>query len=110
MTNFGFLQKYFHLQDGVSFDKLINLGFALIGYCQTEPSTLSNNCLVNTVLTPDEISQISKHLQDLNRTPAIYFERRPDLEPLEKLLIENGFKKEFEDSWMFYETPVQNDE
>ena len=110
MTNFEFLQKYFHLQDQVSFDKLFDLSFALLGYSKTDISSLSNNSLINTVLTPDQLKIVCQKLKDLNRNPSIYFENRTDLEPLKKMLVDNGFKQDFEDSWMFYDQSVEPNE
>lgn len=102
MTNFSFLQKYLQLQNAVMYDRIINLDFATVGYCETDPSPFWNLALVNSVLAPDQLRKVEGTLLKLNRKPSIYFENRDDLKELINLLQNSGYKKINEDSWMFF--------
>lgn len=106
MTNFEFLHKYFYLQYQVTFDQILDLGFALVGYCETDPSMFSNFALTNKILSEGEIIQISEKLSMMNRDPAVYFVKAKRFDPLIKLLEKSGFKKGGEDSWMFYDSNI----
>lgn len=103
MDNFGFLQKYQKLQSGIMFDGIINLDFASIGYCEIDKSPFWNFALAGKNLSNKEIADIEHKFTSLSRSSTIYFENNVELGPLKTLLIENGYQKEFEDSWMFWE-------
>lgn len=103
MNNFGFLSKYQQLQKGVMFDKIIDLGFAFIGYCKVDKSAFWNLALINKSLSEEEISKIEKTFKSLDRNPTIYFENREDFKPFINSLKEKGYKREYEDSWMFWQ-------
>lgn len=102
MTNYSFLRKYQELQYTVMYDKLIELDSARIGYCKLDKSTFWNFALTNKILSQEEISIIEHELQDLDRRSAIYFENKNGLKELADFLTEKGYKKDYEDSWMFY--------
>lgn len=102
MSNFEFLQKYTHLQEGLMFDEVVNLGFALVGYSLIDKSGYWNNALTNQILDEDEISEIEKQLMLKDRKPAVYFENSPKLRPLAQVLSQRGYKKEWEDCWQFW--------
>ncbi len=67
-------------------DKLIEFDNGLIGYNSIDKSDL------------DFIQQI---FRELNRTPAIYLPTDIEARSL-PLLLTNGYKCEFTDSWLFY--------
>lgn len=102
MTNFEFLKKYQQLQYTIMFDKIIDIGFAKIGYCQGDKSAFWNQALINRLLTEEQLFKIEQIFQSLNRNPALYFENRKGLKPLIDFLKEKGYQKGFEDSWMFW--------
>ncbi len=102
MTNYQFLQTYIELQKDIMFDELLDLGFATVCYSKNDPSSFWNNALVNTVLTNEEIEKVAIRLTELERKPALYFENRPDLEPLNSLLTQLGYSQSAEDSLMFH--------
>ena len=102
MDNFEFIQRYYQLQYSIMFDKLVDLEFATIGYCNTDKTSFWNNALVNKILSEDEINTIEQKFKELGRDSSIYFENREDLFELNKLLTEKGYSKLWEDSWMFW--------
>lgn len=103
MDNFGFLQKHQRLQYTIMFDKLIDLGFATVGYCETDKSPFWNLALANKILADEELSKIEQTFISLNRNPTLYFEHREDLQSLADFLKGKEYKREFEDSWMFHQ-------
>lgn len=84
------------------FDRIINLEFASLVFCEVDKSAFWNNALTNTVLTKDQVLLIENHLHSLNRTPAIYFENKDGLKTLIDFLQDNDYKHAYEDSWMFW--------
>ncbi len=101
-NNFAFLEKYERLQSGIMFDKLIDLGFGVVSYCKTDSSPFWNHALVNKLVTADQLEKIESSLRSLRRKPTLYFEIKNNLNPLIDFLTAGGYKKNFEDSWMFY--------
>lgn len=97
-----FLAIYQELQYKVMFDQLIDLCFSRIGFCETDRTTFWNYALTNQVLNQEELTEIEEKMKVLKRKPAVYFENKKELEPLVKMLLANNFKKDYEDSWMFY--------
>lgn len=102
MTNFEFLKKYQKLQYGIMFHKIVDFGFAKISYCKGDKTDFWNWALVSNLITVEELSKIEQTFQSLKRIPAIYFENKEDLKRLVDFLRERGYKKSFEDSWMFW--------
>ena len=102
MANFDFLQKYQQLQHTIMFDKFVDLGFAVVGYCEGDDSTFWNQALTNQLLTKEQLSKIEETMKSFNRKPTVYFENKKDLQPLINFLKEGGYKFDFEDSWMFH--------
>ena len=102
MKNDQFLQNYQFLQYGIMFDKLINLDFASIVWCKKYDSSFFNYAQVNTVISEEQLKYIEKEMLILDRESSIYFESTDELLPLGELLKNNGYKKSWEDSWMFH--------
>ena len=102
MNNSLFLQNYQHLQYGIMFNKLVDLGFASIAWCDKYNSSFFNHAQVNTLLAKNKLDKIEKTLKNLKRKPAVYFENKQNLSGLVDFLIKQGYKKTWEDSWMFY--------
>jgi ribosomal protein S18 acetylase RimI-like enzyme len=102
MNNFSFLKKYQRLQDGIMYDKLIDLSFATVSYCDIYDSEFWNNALTGQVLEEDQLSKIEKILKEWDRKSTVYFENKSELELLKKLLVSRGYRKSFEDSWQFW--------
>lgn len=102
MKNNVFLDYYMHLQYQVMYQKLVDLGFASIGYCEKYDSPVFNLSLVNNVLTDDEIALLEEEMGKQNRKPSIYFETRSSLNELVSALERKQYKKNWEDSWMFF--------
>ncbi len=102
INNQLFLQNYQHLQYGIMYNKLVDLGFASIAWCDKYASSFFNHAQVNGKLTQGELRLIEKTLKKLDRKSAVYFENRNDLDTLATFLANNGYKKTWEDSWMFH--------
>ena len=84
------------------FDGFVDLGFAVFGYCDGDTSTFWNYALTNQILTQVQLSKVEEAMESLNRKPTVYFENRKDLQPLTNFLKDNGYKFDYEDSWMFH--------
>lgn len=102
-NNFTFLQKYQQLQQGVLFDRILDLGFTTITYWADTDDVYWNAALVDRVLTVEELTKIEETFQSLGKRPTIYFENKNELAPLIGFLEKNKYDKQFEESWMFYE-------
>ncbi|MFA5932691.1 MAG: GNAT family N-acetyltransferase [Microgenomates group bacterium] len=102
MTNFEFLQKYQQMQNGVMYDEIKDFGFAQVGYCKGDDSSFWNLALVDKLLTPEELLKIEEYLTSLNRKPALYFEKRDELETLVDFLKDKKYQWDYSDSWLFY--------
>ena len=103
MNNYDFLKEYYKLQSGIMFDRLIDVGYGLLGYCKGDPSAFWNNLLTNRVLTEQQISETEIKFGELSRSSAIYFESTVDIKPLAELLGSKKYKLTNEDSLMFYD-------
>jgi len=103
MNNFNFLKEYQKLQHGIMFDKIVNLGFAFIGYCKIDKPAFWNVALANRLLSNEEVSKVEETFKSLGYKSTIYFENRKDLQAFVIFLKEKGYKKEYEDSWMFWQ-------
>ena len=84
------------------FDKLIDLGFSRVGYCEGDKSGFWNQALVNKLLTKGQLDLIEATLKKLDRPSAVYFENRDSLKPLVEFLIKNNYRHYFEDCWLFH--------
>lgn len=102
MTNFQFLQRYEQLQTGIMFDKIIDINFATISLCNKDDGSFWNRALINSEITKDQLLEIEKEMDKIERTPSFYFENRDDLKPLINFLNDNKYKIDYEDSWMFW--------
>lgn len=103
MTNYQFLKKYQRLQEDIMFDRIIDLGFALVGYSQLDHSPFWNNALTDQVLWDEQITKVENTLKSLKRKPTFYFENKQELYQLRNILTSKNYKKSFEDSWQFWE-------
>lgn len=105
MTNSDLLDAYVNMQDGIIFDKLINTHFGevIITFCQVDKATYWNFALVKKILSETEVDNLEQEFIKLKRIPSIYFENKQELSSFKKLLTKKGYKKSYEDSWMFYE-------
>ena len=103
MKNSLFLDYYMHLQYQVMYQKLIDLGFASIGYCEKYDSSVFNLALVDKELTERELSSIEIEFEKLNRKSSIYFENKDDLGSLKDFLEAKRYKRNWEDNWMFFD-------
>lgn len=101
MDNNSFLLKCEELQNGVTFDKIIDLDFALITYTK-ELKYYFNYAHLNNLINQDQLNIIENTFKKLNKKPAIYFENRQELDSLVKFLEKNNYNKTWEDSWMFH--------
>src|SRR3989338_3888915 len=102
MDNSQFLRDYQELQHTIMFDKLIDLGFSRVGYCEGDKSGFWNQALVNKLLTNGQLDLIEATLKKLDRPSAVYFENRDSLKPLVEFLIKNNYRHYFEDCWLFH--------
>lgn len=102
MSNFEFLRKYQQLQHTIMFDKFVDLGFAVVSYCEGDTSAFWNQALTNQTLTKEQLAKIEETMRSLDRRPAVYFENRQDLQPFIDFLKGKRYKFKFEDSWMFH--------
>ncbi|MFC1710072.1 hypothetical protein ACFL0F_00220 [Patescibacteria group bacterium] len=103
--NHKFLINYQELQQDIMFDKIIDLDFASVSYSADSRSSFWNNALTNQVLSRDNLQEIENVMTELGRLPAVYFENKEELKPLKDILRDRGYKKRFEDSWMFFLNP-----
>lgn len=108
MNYFNFLQDYLRLQNTVMFVKLIRLVNSTIAYSKTDKSMYWNNALTNFLLSSEEIKQIEKIMTLLKRNPTIYFLHNSDNKTLSKKLIDNGYFRGFEDTYLFYQKQTIN--
>ncbi len=102
MKNQIFLQNYQHLQYGITCNKLIDLNFASITWCEKDDSHFFNHALVDKKISDRELMTIEKELVSLDRKPAIYFENSNNLRPLTKFFTTRGYQKTWEDQWLFH--------
>lgn len=110
MTNFEFLQNYQHLQYGVITNQLKDLGFASL---TLTPDGINpdyypyfNYVLVNKILDNTELKIIESEMHKVKRPVSIYFENKKELKLLVKRVVKKGYKRLFEDSWMFYKRNI----
>src|SRR6185369_9797202 len=109
MIHSDFLDNYITLQQGIIFDEVIPLSpEAIIAFCQKDEATDWNFALVKKLLSEEEITTIEQAFLKLQRSPSIYFENKHALSPLKELLVKKGYKRSYEDSWMFYEQSSVN--
>ena len=105
MVDADFLDIYLNLQHGIIFDKLLNVlsRDVTITFCQPDEATYWNFARVKRGLTEHEVTKLEQKFIELKRTPSVYFENKKDFSYFEGLLQRKGYKKSYEDSWMFYE-------
>ena len=102
MTNYEFLRIYYGLQSGIMFDRIDERNYGLMSFCKTSSSPFWNNVLVGEMLSDNEIDAWEAELRVAQRKSAFYFENCDSLKVFERHLISKGYKKEAEDSLMFF--------
>ena len=106
MNNSDFLKKYLQFQNSVTFDELIDLGFALIGYSKVDTSEYWNMALISEPISDDQLEEVESFFISINRRKTFYFETKKEVV---KALENKGYKKSYEDTWQFYEnSEVEN--
>lgn len=103
MNNYEFLQKYVQLQKDIMFDEIYPSDNYTVCFSKGDSHAFWNNALVDSVISEKEIEEVENKLKRLDRKPAFYFENKPKLEPLKKLLSKKGYTQEGEDSMMFHD-------
>lgn len=103
MKNSDFLLNYIKLQTGIMYDRIADLGFSIVVAGETYSSPFFNYAQVNSLIFEGQLKQIEKQHEKFDRKPTIYFENRPNLKPLIDFLIQHGYAKHWEDSWMFHD-------
>lgn len=101
--NYQFLQKYFQLQNSIMFDCYIELGEATIAYSETDTTENWNIALVNSLLSDSQISKIQVNFAEINRKPTLLFQNTPTMQPLVEKITTLGYKKNYEDSFQFWQ-------
>ena len=84
--------------------KTIDLGYAYLNFSEYDSSVFWNLALTNQLLNSQQVDYIEKEFTKVERIPAIYFENSNENKRLGEMLVQNGYKKSFEDSWMFYQS------
>jgi ribosomal protein S18 acetylase RimI-like enzyme len=102
MTNYEFLEKWFQLMNGGSFDGVEDLGSAKASFSKAS-HIFWNNALIDTLISDDQLQQIEDFYTSKQRTPALYFENTSEHQKLATFLESKGYEKKFEDNWLFYE-------
>lgn len=100
--NYLFLKTYQGLQLSIAYDTLTDLGFAIVGGSKLDSSVYWNNALIGQALSDRQIDIIEEFFTDLKRSPTFYYENRPNLQALSDRLKARGYKKSFEDNWVFW--------
>jgi len=78
------------------------LGFASVAWCSKYDSSFFNHAQTDSLFSKNELDEIEQTLKGLERKPAVYFENRQGLSGLANFLAQEGYKKTWEDSWMFH--------
>ena len=102
MNNFDFLNKFLDLQNKISYTDIFEYGFARTTYAKDDRSIFANFSLINKVLTNEQLKKLELLYKKVDRKLSLYFENSLRLLDLKSDLEYKGFKKQFEDSWMFY--------
>lgn len=101
--NYKFLQQYLLLQGGIMFDKIIDLGFATIGYSENDNSTFWNLALLGQSISESQINRVEEEFLSLGRKPTFYIQNIPELSSLVSQLKKMNYKKDFEDCFQVWQ-------
>ena len=101
-----FIQQFQELQYGIVFDRYIGLGFATVCYSENDTSSYWNYAFCKSGLDSDQIKEVEDEFSLLSRVPTFYFEKENTFTPFISRLEEQGYKKGFEESWLFFEKEV----
>lgn len=110
MENIEFLKKYQKLQQGIMFDKLIDLKHSIFGFSQLDKTAFWNFALVLRNINKNEFSEIEEKIISMNRNLVIYVEDSNEFLGTVELLKSEGYEKLYEDSWMFWKADEISDE
>jgi ribosomal protein S18 acetylase RimI-like enzyme len=102
MKNREFLETYQLLQYSIVFNRLFDLGSVSVSLSDTLPGPFFNYAQTDMLLDTKEVLQAEDIFLKTNRHPTFYFEDKPELLELLNLLEGRGYRKSWEDSWMFY--------
>ena len=102
IDNFLFLKKYQELQLSIAYDILNDLGYATIGYSQSDPSIYWNNALTNLVLTDSQVKRVEDEFTALGKRATFYFEDSPKLSKFISKLESKNYTHSYSDSWLFW--------
>lgn len=80
------------------------MGFARIGLSKTDKTSIWNFALTNKNLKLEQIKLIQAKMNSFGCKTAVYYENRANLQALSKFLLIHGYKKDYEDARMFYES------
>lgn len=105
MLHTDFLKKYYSLQRGVMNDQIISLPFGDIVLNNQDKSAFWNHLFISQIINQQNLLQTETVFVQHQRTPAVYFEKSPELDANTNLLITNKYKEINQDSWMFYHGP-----
>lgn len=97
-----FLRSYQNMQLSIAYDRLIDLGFAMLSYAEHDDDIYWNFAHPNTGLTHAQIAEIELQFQALGRKPTFYYHNHLSQDVLTDTLFATGYQKSFEDMWMFW--------
>lgn len=106
MNNYQFLTKFQKLQKDVVDGKLKDLDFGTLTYSRNSPSVFDNYMLLKKTPTPAQLESIEEIFKISKRVPAVYFEEELKTPSHVQLLDSIGYRKNWEDAWMFYEKNI----
>lgn len=106
MNNHNFLQKIEELQLGIMHKGSTKFPFGEYFYGIEDKSSFWNHLLTDRILSVTEIKEVEKYAMEKKLKSAVYFENRPGLKQLEKILINNNYTEAAEDSWMFIDKKI----
>lgn len=102
-TDYKFLKQYQLLQSDIMFDNIFDLGFAIIGYSETDKSTFWNLALLGQSINKDQIDSVEAKFFSLDRKPTFYIPNIPELKSFVSRLEDVGYKKEYEDCFQVWQ-------
>lgn len=102
MDNTTFLQYYQLLQYSIMGEHLISLDKASITFNRKSDSSFWNHAFLLNPIQSEDLREIEQTLKNLGRKPAVYFEKSKDMHKISDLLHKSGYRKSWEDSWMFF--------
>ena len=108
MRNIDFLNNYQHLQYEIMSNYLIDLEFAMVALGKTYNSPVFNLAQIENKPTEEQLKVLEEVFKQYKKKSSIYFENS-NSEDIAQFLIDNGYKKHWEDCWMFHDGNNIND-